>query len=587
MSGPSRDLISEPALDEHTSALLASLRPGQVIVCGGAATTQTLHRWADLVEAGDGPLLLADHDLRAEHNALANLLDSAADVTAVLLAHNGDDERNAEVAVVAGQVVQGGVPNARTAGALRVAAADRADLARALRERPAVSDSPDPWQLALDRLLTNGTPVEAIPAEPFCASRGAMDLPRRSEADRRLRAAGDVAQDRVTAMVLRPLSRQLTQRAIARDWTSGAMTAAGLTLGTVGALILALGSRPAAVVGAVLLQLASLAFLSDGEIARFQRRASIRGAWLNGVSSRLVELLTLVGVAYAGVRLGGQVWLPAIAAIGALAAWQTLSWSAAVAGRTSGAASYRGVRWLALSLLIAVASPALALGGIALLTAGLTAVIAGRAAMAQPPVEAPAVSDSPARRFHTPPGSLADAGIIVRAVGNAFGPRLVRFHRQLLIAGFTAVGLASMLSWGGQPWLVLIALGLLVTAVAVALSGPLASPRGWWLPLALRVTEFVVLLTVASALGGGGQALALATGCWVLLVLLNAVDRARLGRAAEPAWSVVADLGFDGRLLLLTALATSGLAVGGLVLLLMLMLIVWLGQQWSWLRHTR
>jgi phosphatidylglycerophosphate synthase len=587
VSGPSRDLISEPALDDHTEALLASFSPGQVIVCGGAATTQTLHRWADLIEDGHGPLLLVDHDLRAEHNALANVLDSATDVTAVLLAHNGDDESNSAVAVVGGRVAPAGAPNARTAGLLRVAASDRPELVRVLRERPALSDSPDPWQVALDRLLRDDITVEAIPAEPFCASRGAMDLPRRSESDRRLRAAGDVPQDRVTGFVLRPLSRRVTQRAIARAWTSATMTAAGLALGIVGALILALGSRPAAIAGAILLQLASLAFLSDGEIARFQRRTSIRGAWLNGLSSRLVEVLTLVGVAYAGVRLGGETWLPALAAVGALAAWQTLSWSAAAAGRTSGAASYRGVRWLALSLLLVVTGPALVLVGMALLTAGLTAVVAGRAAMAQPPADAPAGVSTTAHRFHTPPGSLADAGIIVRGLGNAIGPRLVRFHRQQLIAGFAAVGFASMLSWGGRPWLLLVALGLLVTAVAVALSGPLASPRGWWLPLALRVTEFLVLLSVASALVGGGQALALAAGCWVMLVLLNAVDRARLGRGAEPAWAAVADLGFDGRLLLVTALATSGLAAGGLALVMMLMLAVWLGQQWSWLRDTR
>lgn len=589
MSGLSRDLISEPALDEHTSTLLASLRPGQVIVCAGPATTQTLNRWADLVEGGQGPLLLADHDLRAEYNALANLLDSADDVTAVLLAHNGDDDRNSEIAVVAGQVDPTGAPNARTSGLLRIAAADRMEFARLLRARPAVTDSPDPWQVALDRLLANGTAVAAVPAAPFCASRGAMDLPTRSESDRRLRATSDVHQDRVTATVLRPLSRRLTKQAIARRWSASAMTATGLTIGIVGALILALGSRPAAVTGAILLQFASLAFLADGEIARFQRRTSVQGAWLNTVASRLVEVLTLIGIAYAGVRLGGQTWLAALAAIGALAAWQTLSWSAAVAGRTSGTTSYRGVRWLALSVLIAATGPALTLGGIALLTAGLTAVFAGRAAVARPAEAAPStpISTSAAHRFNTPPGSLADAGIIVRAIGTAFGPRLVRFHRQLLIAGFTAVGLASLLSWGGRPWLSLIALGLLVTAVAVGLSGPLAGPRGWWLPLALRITEFVVLLSVASALVGGGQALALATGCWVLLVVVDAVDRARLGRGAEPAWAAVADLGFDGRLLLLTALATSGLAAGGLALVMLLMLAVWLGQQWSWWRHTR
>ena len=76
-----------------------------------------------------GPLILADHDVHAELQALANLLDDPEVGTAVLLAHNGIDELNPVVLATPESISESGAPVGRSAGVLRIDPSDRATFA--------------------------------------------------------------------------------------------------------------------------------------------------------------------------------------------------------------------------------------------------------------------------------------------------------------------------------------------------------------------------------------------------------------------------------------------------------------------------
>lgn len=581
-------LEREISLDEHTSTLFTTVGGGELIVCGDTVDGETLAGWAALAEAGSGPLILADHDVHAEINALANLLDDPEVHTALLLAHNGIDELNPVVLATPEFIATDGTPVGRSAGVLRVDAADRATFAGLARRAVTAADRSEQsaWQYAVELLVDGGVEIAVVPAAPFCASRGAMDLPSHSEPDRRLTAAAVTDQDIVTARVLRPLSRRVTKVAVAKGWSSQALTAVGTGTGLFAALIIGLGSRPAAILGAALLLAAGLLLLSDGELARYRRRRSVRGAWTNSVANRVVEFAVIAGVAVAGARLDEPVWILAMLAVGTLTVAETCAGSQ----RWHGLAvpTYRGARWLVLAVAIALASPAIALAvaacaGIA--QTGAVLLARRRSGIAHDEFAAP--NPVLQRRFLTPPGALIDAGVVVRALANSVGPRLSPWATRLLIAGFSLMVLAAGLSWRGNPWPIVLSSALLATAVAVGMAGGYGGGRGWWLPGALRTIEFVAVASIASSLVGAGQPWALLFAVCMSLVVLDGVDRNRLGIGAPPAFVALLGFGFDGRLLLLSALGTAAVAGSGLLAISVLLALVWLGLQSNWLRRTR
>ena len=134
--------------------------------------------------------MVVDSGLRAESQALANLLDDPAVHTAVLLAHNGDDSANPIITVAHGRLVPGGDGVDRPAAGIPVVAnRDCPAFADAVQRAARVAESgarAPAWEIAVGR-WRDAASVQAVEAAPFCASRSAMDLPDRGEDDRRLR----------------------------------------------------------------------------------------------------------------------------------------------------------------------------------------------------------------------------------------------------------------------------------------------------------------------------------------------------------------------------------------------------------------
>jgi phosphatidylglycerophosphate synthase len=51
----------------------------------------------------------------------------------------------------------------------------------------------------------------------------------------------------------------------------------------------------------------------DGELARYTRKFSQLGAWLDAITDRIKEYLVFFGLAYGAVKIGQELWIPAMA----------------------------------------------------------------------------------------------------------------------------------------------------------------------------------------------------------------------------------------------------------------------------------
>jgi hypothetical protein len=135
--------------------------------------------------------------------------------------------------------------------------------------------------------------------------------------------------------------------------------------------------------------------------------------------------------------------------------------------------------------------------------------------------------------------------------------------------------------------------GLVAIAIAIAAAGPAAARAdagrlAWLVPPLLRLLEYAVLLRVTVLTDDGAL-----PACYALLGVLafhhyDTVYRLRHQKLAPPAWLRTASGGWDGRLLVLYALAAAGALGPGLVVAA-LGLAVLLGAESivSWLRFAR
>jgi hypothetical protein len=137
------------------------------------------------------------------------------------------------------------------------------------------------------------------------------------------------------------------------------------------------------------------------------------------------------------------------------------------------------------------------------------------------------------------------------------------------------------------------AVGLVAIAVLVAAAGAAArcADRGrlaWLVPPVLRVIEYGILLRIAVL----ADARAL-PACYALLGALafhhyDSVYRLRHQKVPPPAWLGLASGGWDGRLLVLFALAAAGALRPALIVIAVALGILFVAESvMSWLRFAR
>lgn len=113
----------------------------------------------------------------------------------------------------------------------------------------------------------------------------------------------------------RPLSRPFTLLFLALGLSPNAVTGVSILLGLVAAAAFAVGNYPAALVGALLLQLSAIVDCSDGDVARLTFSESEFGAKLDIMGDNVVHMAIFGGIAW-GLFLeqasDGVSWLPLV-----------------------------------------------------------------------------------------------------------------------------------------------------------------------------------------------------------------------------------------------------------------------------------
>jgi len=217
-------------------------------------------------------------------------------------------------------------PTTYAAGVLRVAAADRAHVAEVLRAAASSESARDAgmqtFELALLAVVRDAVvPVVAVPLAHATVERGHEQRPGApgSAWQQRLRAASRGNDGVFSTHAIRPLSRRLTAYGLGRGWTPNVVTFVSLLLGLAACGLAAVDERWAWAAAAVLLQASLVVDCVDGEIARFTRRYSSFGGWLDAVSDRVKEFTLVAAVAWVAARRGEDLWWLAIVVLTLLA----------------------------------------------------------------------------------------------------------------------------------------------------------------------------------------------------------------------------------------------------------------------------
>jgi phosphatidylglycerophosphate synthase len=264
------------------------------------------------------PIALLAADLAVHATALGAVLDDPRVRTGALAVRPGSstDDRHG-----------GSVETDRQLhlGVLRVDGADRAVAAQLMRDLPVDPESPGDVLLDLTRALTDaGIDVRPVPlggyawaratsADQVAAAFSAADAV--DERTVRLREAARGGDGFYSTFVLRRISWRFTGVAERIGLTPNQVTVISFGLGLVAAGMLAVGDRPWSVAGALLLQFCLVVDCVDGELARYRRRFSRFGAWLDATTDRVKEFAAIGALAVAGARHDEDLWWLVAAAI--------------------------------------------------------------------------------------------------------------------------------------------------------------------------------------------------------------------------------------------------------------------------------
>jgi len=266
-------------------------------------------------EAGQSLLLCADN-LVAHPSLLWTLAtEPAGRSTALVVADPAGDLREDRGRLLTGA---GAV---RFAGAFCIAPADLPRLTAALEgDQPAAT-----VDALLPALLDAGLVPIATRSRLLHAERVSMDaelararaaIAAVDEDAARLRLAVKEKDDFFTTYAVSSWSPLVTRWCARLGLTPSGVTAVSVLFAVAAALAFWQASRPAMIVGAVLLYLGFVLDCVDGQLARYTRRFGAFGGWLDTMADRAKEYAVYAGLAAGADRLGlPYAWALAIAAI--------------------------------------------------------------------------------------------------------------------------------------------------------------------------------------------------------------------------------------------------------------------------------
>jgi phosphatidylserine synthase len=134
-----------------------------------------------------------------------------------------------------------------------------------------------------------------------------------NEARLRLKMANRANDGLFSVFVLRKFSKLFTWAAVRLKVTPNQITLISFAIGLLSAYEFSRGDFWSIFTGAILLQLSIIVDCVDGELARYTRKFSQLGAWLDAITDRIKEYLVFFGLAYGAVKNGQELWIPAMA----------------------------------------------------------------------------------------------------------------------------------------------------------------------------------------------------------------------------------------------------------------------------------
>lgn len=287
-------------------------------------SSTTVREVLDSFKATTDDLLLLDQNsvIAKPHLELLTDYPRSASVALVATQKNGDTlVRQNRIASASSQSHKVTVGNRNFAGALRVSQNQREAVIKALEEAIDSRLPGNAIDLSLVALTRARVQVDAADLWAAPYARSADNLVRESVASElenlnlgqlRLKMANRANDGFYSVFFLRKFSKLLTWLAVRVKATPNQVTLISFAIGLYSAFCFTQGSFSQTLLGAVLLQLSIIVDCVDGELARYTRKFSKLGAWLDAVTDRVKEYMVFLGLAIGAEKSGEDLWVPAL-----------------------------------------------------------------------------------------------------------------------------------------------------------------------------------------------------------------------------------------------------------------------------------
>jgi phosphatidylglycerophosphate synthase len=275
--------------------------------------------------ASTNDVLLIDENSVVADPHLELLTDYPRSSSAALVA----TEKNGDTLIRQGRIASASsashkvtIGNRKFVGLIRLSQKQRDQIISALEnaiEQNARGNAIDLILVALTRAMIKVDAAE-VWAAPYARSKDAAERAKvREEIAQlnmgrvRLRMANRANDGFFSVFFLRKFSKLLTWLAVKIKATPNQVTLVSFAIGLYSAFSFAQGTFWWIFLGAALLQLSIIVDCVDGELARYTRKFSQLGAWLDAVTDRVKEYMVFLGLAVGAEKEGRDLWIPAIA----------------------------------------------------------------------------------------------------------------------------------------------------------------------------------------------------------------------------------------------------------------------------------
>ena len=278
----------------------------------------------DSFKALDSDLLLLDQNsiIAQPHLELLTDYPRSASVALVSTQKNGDTlVRQNRIASASSSSHKVTIGNRNFAGAIRISQRQRDEVIKALEGAANSELSGNAIDLVLVALTRARVQVDAAElwAAPYARSSDDLvrdnvkgELANLNMGKLRLKMANRANDGFYSVFFLRKFSKLLTWLAVRVNATPNQVTLISFAIGLYSAFCFTKGTFSQTLLGAFLLQLSIIVDCVDGELARYTRKFSKLGAWLDAVTDRVKEYMVFLGLAIGAEKSGQDLWIPAL-----------------------------------------------------------------------------------------------------------------------------------------------------------------------------------------------------------------------------------------------------------------------------------